>query len=119
MVIGDISFLHDMGSLLEVSKAVGKIIIVLANDFGGGIFKQLPIAQDHEVLEVITTSHQYTFEKLAAQFSLNYQCANNVGELRGHYLKALSRSGPEIIEVILDSKQNLHTLNQLTNIFQA
>ncbi len=119
LVLGDISFIHDLGALVDLNKAPGKIIIILVNDFGGGIFKQLPIAEDSAILEIITTSHKYTFELLARQFSINYFANTSVEDFEKNYQLALTNPGHFLIEVILDSDKNLKLTSHIENILKG
>ena len=61
-VIGDISFLHDLNSLIMVRQSLVPVIIVVVNNGGGRIFECLPIRDFPEIMEPwMTTPHTMNF----------------------------------------------------------
>ena len=114
-IIGDVSFLHDMGSLSSLSSDRHNLIIILVNDGGGGIFNLLPTSAEKDILPYMTTPHSLQFEATAKQFKLPYCTASNGEELVRTYQFLLER-GCGLLEVKLDPKNNLKVYRQLKTL---
>ena len=70
--IGDQATLHDLNSLSLLTTH--QVILIISNNFGGGIFSHLPIAKATEHFEsLFANAHNLTFEHAAKQFDLPYQ----------------------------------------------
>lgn len=66
LVLGDISFLHDINSLLLYSQLEIKITIVVINNNGGGIFQRLPISGFGNIHdELFNMPHGLDFENIS------------------------------------------------------
>ncbi len=74
LLIGDISFYHDMNGLLAVRKhGLDNVTIVLLNNNGGGVFRRLPIAQDNARFEdLFLTPPGLDFAPAAAMYGLDF-----------------------------------------------
>ncbi len=108
LVIGDISFYHDMNGLLA-AKAYGldATIIVINND-GGGIFSFLPQAAYEDVFEkYFGTSHGLTFRATAELYNLGYRKVEEWHQFREAVMESVSHSGTDIIEVPSDRALNV------------
>mmetsp|Transcript_9911 Transcript_9911/g.24390 ORF Transcript_9911/g.24390 Transcript_9911/m.24390 type:complete len:383 (-) Transcript_9911:51-1199(-) len=81
LIVGDLSFLHDVGALKLASSH--SITIVLLNNDGGVIFKKLPVfEQKHVFREYFQAPHGITsFRPVAEQFGLKYTQMANVEDL--------------------------------------
>ncbi|OPY90661.1 MAG: 2-succinyl-5-enolpyruvyl-6-hydroxy-3-cyclohexene-1-carboxylate synthase [Syntrophus sp. PtaU1.Bin208] len=116
-VVGDISFLHDMNSLLLLARSATPVILIVINNGGGRIFERLPIRDFPEIIDpYMTTPHGMTFERLAAQFDLPYFQAGTPGELISAYGQALQRGSSALLEVILSPEEDLRTFVNLQKI---
>ena len=115
VVMGDISFLHDLGSLQSVSSVNPGLIIVLINDNGGGIFNLLPISEEKDILPYMVTPHRLNFKATAEQFHLPYRTASNIDELIRSY-QFLLEKGFGLLEVTLELKNNLAVYRQLKTL---
>lgn len=116
-VIGDISFLHDLNSLLMLAQSYTPVILIVVNNGGGRIFERLPINDFPEIIEpYMTTPHRMTFELLAAQFSLPYLKAGSPKELRRAYKEALQTGSSLLLEVFLSPAEDLQTFRNLQNV---
>jgi 2-succinyl-5-enolpyruvyl-6-hydroxy-3-cyclohexene-1-carboxylate synthase len=92
-VIGDISALHDLNSILSLPQAPAPVILILVNNSGGRIFEFLPIKAHGWVKDpLITTPHHFRFQGLAAMAGLAYEHCSDRLRFRDLYQKAL-RSG--------------------------
>lgn len=112
-VIGDISFLHDLNSLLLVKQSTTPVILVVVNNGGGRIFERLPISRFPDILHpFMTTPHHMTFRKLAEQFDLPYSVIAEPRDLSPSYRQALQSQRSALLEVTLSPEEDLR-------IFQA
>lgn len=72
-VIGDLATLHDLNSLAMMKKALYPVILLVVNNYGGGIFSFLPVAKKKKPFEeFFATSHDISFEMAAQLFDLPY-----------------------------------------------
>lgn len=116
LVIGDISFLYDLNSLMLFKDAQNPIITLILNNKGGGIFSLLPISAEKEVIPYLYTEHDLDFRKCAEQFNLNYQKVSNIDQLKEFYLKALADKSHSFIEVEINNEDNVEIYNKLKTI---
>ena len=71
LLIGDVALAHDIGGLLAASRLGLKLVIVLLDNDGGGIFDFLPAAREGEdFVQHIATPHGLDFEHAAALYGL-------------------------------------------------
>lgn len=89
VLLGDVTFLHDVGGLLLGSgEPEPEMDVVVLNDGGGAIFSTLEhgaVAESgryaHAVERLFGTPHSVRLEALAAAYGWEYQAAGNLGEL--------------------------------------
>ena len=115
LVIGDISFLHDLNSLTLLHTMKHPLHIVVINNNGGGIFSFLPIAKQKDIFEThFATPQQYNIRSAAETFGISYCNPSTNRQFREHYLKRCRSNTPGIIEITCSRENNLqehHTLN--------
>ncbi|MBK8902320.1 MAG: 2-succinyl-5-enolpyruvyl-6-hydroxy-3-cyclohexene-1-carboxylic-acid synthase [Anaerolineaceae bacterium] len=117
IVVGDVTALHDLNSLLLASQTPNATIIVLNNN-GGGIFRRLPISQ-HEppFTDRFLTPHGRSFEHAAAMFGLDYLRADNREQFVQAVATAVSTPAPRLIELLTDGAQDEQIRRQINNEF--
>ena len=115
LVLGDVSFIHDLSSLLSVPSARPGLIIVLVNDGGGGIFQLLPIAEEKSILPYMVTPHSLQFEQTARQFDLPYRSARNGEELIRSY-RSLLEQECGLLEILLEPQKNLEVYRRIKTL---
>lgn len=97
LFIGDLSFIHDMNSLLLLKQLSVPLTIVVFNDNGGRIFETLPIgAHDRYIEPYFVVPHHLTFEAISATFQLPYQSINSFDDW-----PSIEDKGSQLIEVCL------------------
>ena len=76
LIVGDVSFYHDMNGLLAVDRhCLGNVTILLLNNGGGGVFRRLPIAENNARFEeLFLTPSGLDFAPAAAMYGLDYSC---------------------------------------------
>ena len=104
-IIGDISFFHDLNSLMALDKSTPPISIIVVNDYGGGIFKGLPISNDLETLNIISTNHDFTFDKISEAFKIDYIKTINSDDIIKGIKNSIDENRHVIIEVELKNKE--------------
>ncbi len=116
-VIGDISFLHDLNSLLLLARSETPVILAVINNGGGRIFERLPIRNCPEIIEpYMTTPHGMNFDLLAAQFDLPYFKAATPSELTRAYGQARQAERSVLLEVVLSPEEDLQTFMNLQQV---
>lgn len=110
LLVGDISFLHDVGSLwaalperAHAPPRARPVVIVVLNNAGGRIFEQLPIAAKPDVaLELWTTPHQIRLRGVAEAYGTGYAAVSQREQLVAALASAYTASGVTVIEVIVE-----------------
>lgn len=108
-ILGDQSCLHDLNSLALLQSIQTPFVLIIFNNFGGGIFSRLPVAQEKEHFEkVFSNTHSLCFEKAAQTFNLDYQSG-----LPSDWAKIFSHPKPLILEIFTSHKNNTSFENQI------
>lgn len=105
LVVGDLSFLHDVGALSFAVRERLPLLIVVVNNDGGGIFSYLPQRGLGEAFErFFGTPHGTDLEKAAGPLDGRFARVTTVAELDTTLVAALSAaaSGPFLVEVCTD-----------------
>ncbi len=106
LVIGDISFYHDMNGLLSAKNH--PITIVLLNNNGGGIFHRLPISNfEPPFTEAFLTPHHLNFEPAAQMYGLDFVRVVDKTSFKKAFTESISSSQSTIIEVKTDARDDL------------
>ncbi|MBK8252563.1 MAG: 2-succinyl-5-enolpyruvyl-6-hydroxy-3-cyclohexene-1-carboxylic-acid synthase [Polyangiaceae bacterium] len=124
LLLGDVSFVHDLGSLTLARKAKTPLVIVIVNNGGGRIFEQLPIGkalgQGDAFERLFATPEPLDIASVAAGFDIVYACAHTAPELKSALASALTHAGATLIEAVVPPHQgaeHLHTLFTRTREF--
>jgi len=108
LVIGDISFYHDMNGLLAARRFGLNATIVLINNDGGGIFSFLPQHDDAEHFEALWgTPHGLDFSHAAALYGGGFQRVSTRQEYKAALKASFGADGVQVIEVRTDREENL------------
>ena len=103
--IGDQAALHDLNSLPLLTQTKHPVLLIISNNFGGGIFSHLPIAQDTEHFEqLFVNPHSWHFASAAALFNIPYYKAESIEDFSSAWNAAKNKSG--IIELITSRTVN-------------
>jgi 2-succinyl-5-enolpyruvyl-6-hydroxy-3-cyclohexene-1-carboxylate synthase len=105
LMIGDLAFCHDLGSL-TVARKFPNLTILLFNNNGGGIFHMLPISKYEDTFETLHGTPQYLNLQAAAKlFDLDWHAADFPGDVRAT-LNSKASGKMRVIEVRVDRKLN-------------
>ena len=100
-LIGDLTLYHDMNGLLA-AKDLSAVIVVL-NNHGGGIFKQLPQSQLPQFDRYWRADTQIDLEKVADLYALEYFRVEQGADFSGVLHQALAQEGVVLIEVMMNA----------------
>lgn len=116
-VIGDISFLHDLNSLVMLRQSLVPVIIVVVNNGGGRIFERLPIRDFPEIMEPwMTTPHTMDFRNLAVQFDLPYAKVAKPDQFAEAYGRVRATGHSAILEITLSPAEDLQTFQAMQKV---
>jgi 2-succinyl-5-enolpyruvyl-6-hydroxy-3-cyclohexene-1-carboxylate synthase len=105
LYLGDLALLHDLHGLAVARGIETPFVVVVAQNDGGRIFEQLPIADspeiDPELLALWTTPHGLDFAHAALLFQHEYRRADSEAALRQALAEAHLRSGCTLIEAVV------------------
>ena len=108
LLIGDLSFYHDMNGLLAATYGINLTIVVI-NNSGGGIFSFLPIA--HAGMEKYDqfwiTDTGLNIEKVADLYNCRYYFIKDLEELKNNIRYSFNLEGVKIIEVKTVISENI------------
>jgi 2-succinyl-5-enolpyruvyl-6-hydroxy-3-cyclohexene-1-carboxylate synthase len=117
LLIGDVTFYHDMNGLLAIQRCGVPIVIVLLNNNGGGIFRTLPV-KDYEpsFTDYFITPHALDFSHVGPLYGLDHQRLATRAEFREAFPKAIDawREGKStLLEVMTDSNVDVATRREI------
>ena len=85
LLCGDLAFLHDHAALLLAREMQGSLTIILLNNYGGGVFEHLPIAEHDAVYErYFATPQSIDLPKLCEAHRIEYHHILNWPTLEDH-----------------------------------
>ncbi|WP_243720018.1 2-succinyl-5-enolpyruvyl-6-hydroxy-3-cyclohexene-1-carboxylic-acid synthase [Macrococcus lamae] len=109
LVIGDISFFHDMNGLIMKKLEGLDIRIIVMNNNGGGIFSYLPQKKEELLFErLYGTPLDLDFEHTAKLYGFNYQRYETYDNIQ------LPKDGAHIIEILTNRQDNVIAHQELT-----
>lgn len=96
LVIGDLSFYHDLNGLWAAARYRLPLVVVVVNNDGGGIFSFLPQARlDPEEFEALWgTPHGLDFRHAAALYGIPYRRVRTWDAFRNAVREALAAADP-------------------------
>lgn len=101
LVVGDITFYHDLNGLLAVrQQGLDNVTIVLLNNNGGGIFNRLPVASiEPAFTDLFITPHGLDFAPVIGMYGLGYSRADSREAFVAAFQAAMQEPGARVIEV--------------------
>lgn len=114
LVLGDLSFYHDMNGLLAAKRHGLRATIVLLNNDGGGIFSFLPQAKEAEAFEeLFGTPLGLDFQHVASLYGLAYHKALSREDFLASLKESLGTPGVSLLEVPSNRQENFLTHQRL------
>jgi 2-succinyl-5-enolpyruvyl-6-hydroxy-3-cyclohexene-1-carboxylate synthase len=106
LLIGDLALLHDLNSLAMLRDV--RVVVVVLNNDGGGIFSFLPVASQRQFFEpYFGTPQGVDFGPAAQMFGLGYERPETAEGFVESYRKACARDSSTLIEVRTDREENV------------
>ncbi len=114
LVIGDLSFFHDLNGLLAARLHQLNLVIVLINNDGGGIFSFLPQAAHPEHFEqLFGTPTGIDFSPAISMYGGHYQRAENWESFRSALQQGMASGGLHVVEIVTERASNVAMHRQL------
>jgi len=102
LLLGDLSFLHDIGGLAVARHAERPLVIVVVNNEGGRLFEELPVAASAEARFAFDrhfiVTQDVSLASAAAAFSVRYHRVADAADLDRALHDGLSQPGCTILE---------------------
>jgi len=113
LLIGDISFLHDVNGLLASRFHETDLTIVVMNNDGGGIFSYLPQSSEETYFETLFgTPTGLTFDSIAKMYDAEYFHVDSKESFQ-NVLLTPKRTNLRLIEVKTNRQENVISHRQL------
>ena len=114
LVIGDLSFFHDMNGLLAAKLHKLNLTIIVVNNDGGGIFSFLPQADYPEHFEhLFGTPTGLDFSHTASLYGGNFQRVTDWLQFRTAVQRGMNDGGLHIVEVTTERESNVRMHREL------
>ena len=118
-VIGDLSFFYDSNALWN-SRLGGNLRILLLNNGGGGIFRQLPVGDGRSgALGSVMGTHHTSAEGICRSYGVEYLSARDMQALSDGLsrLMQMESSRPVLLEVFTDSAEDVRVVREYYRTF--
>ena len=112
LVIGDQSFMHDIGSLQILSEIEADLTVFIINNGGGSIFSQLPLSSKMDLStfnQFVRRSHSQNFEAITKSYNIDYTLITTFEEF-----KNLDINKAQICEVMINQDDSLNFTKQFS-----
>jgi 2-succinyl-5-enolpyruvyl-6-hydroxy-3-cyclohexene-1-carboxylate synthase len=120
LLIGDVALLHDLGGLLAARRLGLKLVVVLLDNDGGGIFHFLPVASQGAAFEEhVATPHGTDFAHAAALFGLDHVRVAAPEPFRAALDAALAADRTTLIHVRTDRAENVALHRAVWDVVRA
>lgn len=105
LIIGDVSFVHDVGGLAAAREVAAPFTIVVLNNGGGRIFERLPLGDrvPAEAMDAWLTPPPVDITAAAAAFGLAHARATDRAGLARALEEAAGRPGATVVEAVIEA----------------
>jgi len=109
LVVGDLTFYHDLNGLLAAKKYGLNLTIVVINNDGGGIFPFLPQAEHHpdHFEEYFGTPTGLDFSLVTAMYGGTFTRIENWNDFRAAVTRGITEGGLHVVEVPTNRESNV------------
>ncbi|MGG3927905.1 2-succinyl-5-enolpyruvyl-6-hydroxy-3-cyclohexene-1-carboxylic-acid synthase [Metabacillus fastidiosus] len=117
LIIGDLSFFHDLNGLLMAKLYAIDLTVLLINNDGGGIFSFLPQSKEEKHFEALFgTPIGLDYEKAAQLYNGSYKEIEDWDQFRQFFEAMRTRRGLNIIEVPTDRNTRVEVHRELLQL---
>jgi 2-succinyl-5-enolpyruvyl-6-hydroxy-3-cyclohexene-1-carboxylate synthase len=103
-VLGDLSFLHDIGALVTARAVGANLVVVVVDNDGGGIFRMLPQAAMRTGFdELLRTPQGIAADRAAAGLAASAVTVSSAALLESAIGRGLAAGGVHVVRVATDS----------------
>jgi 2-succinyl-5-enolpyruvyl-6-hydroxy-3-cyclohexene-1-carboxylate synthase len=110
LLLGDVSFMHDVGGLAAARESQGPFVIVIIDNGGGRIFEQLPIygelSQAPKLARFWLTPPAADLNHAAALFGHQFQRIADASEIGPALGRAASFAGTSVIQIVVEASSS-------------
>ncbi len=117
---GDVTLLHDIGSLALCKDLPAPMVIVVVNNGGGRIFEQLPVASEpstRDDMAMFTSPHDVEFSHAARLFGMRYVRADIEG-LEACIRGSFGQTESSLVEVLVSPRSASEAERALRALFE-
>jgi 2-succinyl-5-enolpyruvyl-6-hydroxy-3-cyclohexene-1-carboxylate synthase len=103
-IVGDVSLLHDAGSLLSLARIETPVVVLVIDNGGGRIFEELPIARDPRLahaMPLFATPHDVDLRALAAAYRVSFVEAASGHAVAAAVSSAFEKPGPTLVRAVV------------------
>lgn len=116
LVLGDLTFFHDLNGLLAAKLFKLNITVLLINNNGGGIFSFLPQAEHPKHFEMLFgTPLELDFRHVIEMYGGSYVKIEDWDHYQQIFAKDLGNDGLRVLEISTDRDRNLSEHRDLWN----
>mgnify|MGYP006277736655 FL=1 len=120
LLIGDISFLHDLNALSLLRHEWNRVVVVVLNNGGGGIFSFLPVSGERDVFEeCFATPQELDLRAAAETFGLPYANPRTNRDFSDCISSALEAGRSMLVEVSCTREENVALHRRLKSSIAA
>ena len=114
-VVGDLAFLHDANALLAAGELRGSLTVIVANNRGGGIFENLPVADWEPPFErFFATPQAVDIGALCGAHGVAHRLIGDMDALVAA-VREPPAAGVRVLEVPTDRKADKRALHAIQN----
>ncbi|MCD6728015.1 MAG: 2-succinyl-5-enolpyruvyl-6-hydroxy-3-cyclohexene-1-carboxylic-acid synthase [Solirubrobacteraceae bacterium] len=120
LLLGDVTFAHDVGSLLTARRSAIPLTIVLLDNGGGGIFDFLPVSTERDAFEThVATPTGLDVAGVAQAFGLHLLEVATLAELRAALDHGLTSEGTQLLHVRCERAANVELHRRMWDAVRA
>ncbi|MFC0273991.1 2-succinyl-5-enolpyruvyl-6-hydroxy-3-cyclohexene-1-carboxylic-acid synthase [Metabacillus herbersteinensis] len=116
LIIGDLSFFHDLNGLLAAKMYELNLTIILINNDGGGIFSFLPQASEEKHFEqLFGTAIGLDFSKAIEMYHGSYRKVETWEQFQDYFSKDEIQKGLNVVEIVTNRQTRVKVHRDLMN----
>ena len=115
-LLGDLSFLHDVGAVLWNAPTVFSLTIVVVNNNGGHVFSLLPQRELPEHRELFVTPHEVDIGEVCGAAGAGHERIERASDLLPALDRAAGAGGLNVVEVVVDAELGLRRRREMADV---